>query len=129
MVAGVGRTLAAYTVRRSDSTKLTSHTVATLPARQMLRVPAKQRLDYAGLAGGGTENPRRRQDQRRIAHSAGGAAVRGGIGRGNRRRRVGLRAHQPPLCAAYQNPRRKTGWDTANRSSRESVSALGDGGA
>jgi len=32
------------------------------------------------------------------------------VRRRNRRARVGLRAHQPPLCPASENPRRATGW-------------------
>src|SRR5881394_892712 len=129
VVARMGRPLAACVVRRSHSTKLTPHSVATLLAGQRLRISTKQRLDYTRLAGGGAENPCRRQDRRRIVDSAGGAAVRGGIGRGNRRWRLGFRAQQPLLCAAFEDPGRKAGRGTANRSGRTGASELGGVGA
>ena len=49
--------------------------------------------------------------------------------RRNRRGRVGLRAHQPPLCPASENPRRATGRRAAKRRGGEGVAALGGGGA
>src|SRR5216117_1738102 len=107
--------MAAGALRRVHGAKCRARTAATLPARQSLRLPAKQRLDHARSAGGRTADSRWREDQCGIAPPPGGAAVRGRIGRGNRRGRVGLRAHQPPLCPTSKNPRRATGRPAAKR--------------
>ena len=63
-------------VKRVHRTKRPARTAAPLPARQGLRLPAKQRVDHARSAGGGAAGSRRREDRCGIAPPAGGGDER-----------------------------------------------------
>src|SRR5206468_3629562 len=69
------------------------------------------------------------EDQRGIAHRAGGATLRGGNRRGNCRWCVGLRAHQPSLRPPSKDPWRATPRGAGERSGEQGIAALGAGGA
>src|ERR1051326_5459381 len=128
MVARMGRPVAPGRVRCPNKAEHLSQTTATLSAEQKLWIPAKQRLDYPGRTGGGAENPAWREDQRGIAHPAGGAPVRGGIRRGDGSGGVGLPAHQSDLHAIFGCTRRAPGGPAAKPGGGAGATVLGGAG-